>query len=123
LTEQRVATKFTVLDWIGIVYILVQAVGLLYLPAAAASFGAYTEDMGGTLPTITVLILSPWFTYSLLPITLLIFSLQWYKDIKHSLKLRRIAIASSFAFQQLAYGVFLLGMYAQYYKLFSPVGG
>lgn len=123
MTEQHVATRFTVSDWIGIVYILLQAVGLLYLPEVATRFGAYLDDLGGTLPTITVITLSPWFTYSLLPITLLLFSLQWHKDIKHSLKLRRIAIASSFAFQQLAYGVFLLGLYAHYYKLFSSVGG
>lgn len=62
MQEDRDASAFTVLDWIGVVLAGLAAVGLLGFPIVGASFGGMYGDFGSqALPLLTRLAVSLWF--------------------------------------------------------------
>ena len=55
------SSDFTILDWIGVVYIFMQIMGLFYFPQTAARLRELYNEIGGNLPMLTTLVLKPWF--------------------------------------------------------------
>lgn len=90
------SNEFTILDWVGIIYIVCHFSFLFLFPLFASTFQEIYLDFGGSLPAITELVLHPWFPILLGFFCVGIFSLQWFGPIKHSLKRRRAVIVCSF---------------------------
>jgi hypothetical protein len=115
------SSEFNILDWIGVVYIFMQIIGLFYFSQTAARFRELYNELGGTQPMLTTLVLKPWFSISLGIVSLIIFSLQWHKSIKVSLKKRRAVVVFSFIFVTTVITVCIIAIYMPIIKLASPI--
>lgn len=96
LQQNTHSNEFTILDWVGIIYIVCHFPFLFLFPLIASRFQQMFIEFGGSLPATTELVLHPWFPILLGVFCVGIFSLQWIKPIKHSLRRRRAVIVCSF---------------------------
>src|ERR1039457_3378512 len=115
------SSDFSILDWIGVVYIFMQIMGLFYFPQSAARLRELYNEIGGNLPMLTTLVLKPWFSISLGIVSLSIFSLQWHKSIKLSLRKRRAVVVFSFIFVTTVITVCIIAIYLPIIILASPI--
>lgn len=117
------SNEFTILDWIGIVYIVMHICWIFYFSSVVARFGDMFQEWGGSLPMLSILTLKPWFLITVGIISLGMFLLLWHKSIKYSLKKRRAVIVISFVLTLTASALCAIGIYLPVLKLASPVSG
>jgi hypothetical protein len=122
MSENDTVNRLTVLDWIGIVYVVVNIIALFFFPKIAFSFEKMFEDFGGPLPALTIIVLKPWFSILLGIFCTGIFSLQWIKPIKISLKRRRTVIVLSIITASTAYAICIIGLYKPIFNIAGSIG-
>lgn len=115
------ANTFTVLDWIGIVYVVGSILGLFVFPKIALIFNKMFMDFGGVLPTLTEVVLKPWFSIVLGLICLCIFSMQWLPAIKGNINRKRAVIILSFLAISAALAICMIGLYLPIFKMAGSV--
>ena len=79
-------------------------------------------EFGGTLPTLTKNVINPWFTITLGMLSLSIFSTQWLKPVKASIKRRRAVIVISFVTASVSFAICIVGLYQPIFRLAGSVG-
>jgi type II secretory pathway component PulF len=121
MSENGTINRFTVLDWIGVVYVVANIIALFLFPRIAFTFEKMFEDFGGPLPAMTRIVLKPWFSILLGIFCTGIFSLQWVKPIKISLKLRRTVIVLSIFAASAAYALCIIGLYQPIFKMAGSI--
>ena len=117
MTESEPKNEFTVLDWIGCVFAAVQTLVLFSFSTVAAAFSEMLADFGGELPTLTTIVVTPWFAPLLGAFSVCIFALQWLEWAKHHLKRRRMIVAVSFAFSLISCCICVYGLYLPIFKM------
>ena len=117
------SNEFTILDWIGIAYIVMHICGIFYFSIVVAKIGNMLRDFGGTPPMLSTLSVNPLFLITAGIVSSCMFSLLWHKSIKFSLKRRRAVIVISFILTLSASALCVIGIYLPVLKLASPVGG
>lgn len=122
MSENDTINRLTVLDWIGIIFVVANIIALFLFPKIAYAFEKMFEDFGGPLPAMTIIVLKPWFSILLGIFCTGIFSLQWIKPIKISLKLRRTVIVLSIFAASTAYAVCIIGLYLPIFKFAGSIG-
>ena len=111
MNEKISANKMTIIDRIGMVYIVSNILGLLLFPNVANTFRGMFQDFGGELPVITLLVLKPWFSIMFAVSGAVVFSLQWHKKIKTNIKHRRTVVIAAFIIVVTAAAVCVIGLY------------
>jgi hypothetical protein len=111
MSENNTVNRLTVLDWIGVVYVVVNIIALFFFP-----------KFGGPLPALTIIVLKPWFSILLGIFSTGIFSLQWIKPIKISLKRRRTVIVLSIITGSTAYAICIIGLYKPIFNIAGSIG-
>ena len=119
MNKTEMANDFTVLDWIGFIYIMIFIIGLFGFPILAAAFRDMYQDFGETLPILTTLVLMPWLSISLGIASIAVFSLLWHKSIKSSLIKQRAVIVISFIFSGATFGVCFFGIFQPIFNISS----
>jgi hypothetical protein len=114
--------EFTILDWIGIIYVVIHIIGLFIFPKIALAFGEMFADFGGSLPNLTQFVIKPWFSISLGIICLCVFSLQWLNPVRNSLKRRRAVIVLSFLTASASSAICIIGLYQPVFRAAGTVG-
>ena len=117
MIESEPKNEFTVLDWIGCVLTAIMILILFGFPVTAAAFSEMFEDFGGELPTLTAIVLIPWFAPLLGALAACIFVMQWIDWAKHHLKRRRILVAGSFLFALISFCICRLALYLPIFKM------
>lgn len=115
--------EFTILDWIGIIFVAGNIIGLFFFPKIALAFHEMFEGFGGSLPTLTQIVTKPWFSILLGILCLGIFSLQWFNPMKmnNRLKWRRWVILLSFLTSSAASAICIFGLYQPVFNAASPI--
>ena len=116
---------FTVLDWIGIIYTVVNIVSIFFFTNVAARIGGpYTQagGFGGELSVISIITLNPWFLTIAGIVSVSCFSLLWHKSMRFNLKRKRIIIATSFAVTVAATALCVVGIVLPMVKMLGAVG-
>lgn len=113
---------FSILDWIGIIYVVMHIIGLFVFPKIALAFGEMYADFGGSLPNLTQIVIKPWFSISLGIICLCIFSLQWLTPVRNSLKRRRAVIVLSFLTATASSALCIIGLYQPVFRAAGAIG-
>jgi hypothetical protein len=115
------ANTFTILDWIGIFFVVANLLGLFAFPMVALSFKTIFMEIGGVLPALTKVVLKPWFPILLGMICLCIFSLQWLKAIRGNLRRKRTVVVLSFFAASTAFALCVIGLYLPIFKIVGSV--
>jgi hypothetical protein len=113
---------FSILDWIGIIYVVLHIIGLFMFPNIALAVGEMFADFGGSLPNLTQIVIKPWFSISLGIICLCIFSLQWLNPVRNSLKWRRAVIIISFLAATASSAICIIGLYQPVFRAADAIG-
>ena len=122
MNKSQAINEFTILDWIGIVYIVGHILGLFAFPKMALTFNEMFMEFGGSLPVLTEIVINPWFSMLLGLACICIFSLQWLKPIKSSIRRRRAVIVLSFIGATISFAICIIGIYQPIFKMASPIG-
>jgi hypothetical protein len=116
-----ISNRLTILDWIGIVYTVINIIGIFFFSIAAARLGDSFEMMGVNLSMVTILTTNPWFLIVAGIISTIIFSLIWHKDISTNLTRKRLVIVVAFVITSSAIVLCFVGIFLPLLKLASPV--
>ncbi|MDH3348816.1 MAG: hypothetical protein OEM02_12065 [Desulfobulbaceae bacterium] len=117
MAKNETLNEFTILDWIGFFYILVHISGLFYFSEIAFNLNEMYQNIGKDLPTLTIIVLKPWFSTMLGIICLGIFSLQLINYIKISLKRRRAVVVLSFIISSVFLALCTIGAYQPIFRM------
>lgn len=96
MNKKKSLNNLTVVDRIGMVYVVLNILGLFLFSGVANVFRKMYQDFGGEVPTITLLVLKPWFSILFALSGGIVFSLQWRKGINADIKQRRMIIITAF---------------------------
>jgi hypothetical protein len=105
LTDSRSAT----LDWIAAIAAALEAAALFVFPLVGRSFAVVFRDLGGELPLLTRLAISPWFPLSLA--ALVGAGIAVGARTKTNAPLRRGMLVGAWVTGGLALGACLVGLY------------
>ena len=114
--------KMTVIDRIGMVYVVSNILGLLLFPRIANAFSGMFQDFGGELPVLTLLVLNPWFSIQFAVSGAVVFCLQWHKGIKTNIKQRRLILIIAFVIVVTATMVCVIGLYLPILAMSEALG-
>jgi len=120
MSNTDTANRFTILDWIGIVYIILNIIGVFLFSIAAAMVGDSFKRFGGELSIVTVLATNAWFLVIAGIISMLTFSLVWHKNISANLNSKRLVIVIAFVVTSMAIALCFAGIFLPLLKLASP---
>ena len=123
MDESKSVNKFTILDWIGIFYVVIHIIALFVIPKITPFFKEMYISFGEALPALTSVVITPWFSIILGIICVSIFSLQWHKSIKISINRRRAVIVLSFFISGAALSLCVVGFYLPIFDMAGAVGG
>ncbi|MBW2276224.1 MAG: metallophosphoesterase [Deltaproteobacteria bacterium] len=116
----RAASKFSAMDWIGVVVTGLAAFSVMLVPRIVAPpIVSMYEDFDATLPTITLLVISGWFPLLLgqLPLASLLLALLR----RHSMSAARMLVVIGFVLALVFGAVCWYGLYAPIFELAGAV--
>lgn len=103
--------QLTIVDWIGVLVVALGVAFLMVFPFAVADrFAAVFRELGGPLPAVSRLVLTPWFSpaVALVPVGLLVAAFTR----RPSLGVWRALVAGAFATVLVSTTVCMVGLYA-----------
>jgi len=121
MAESQSTPEFTVLDWLGCILVIFLILILFGWPIAAAVFSGMYEEMGASLPKLTIIVFKQWFSPLLGSFTALFFALQWFGWVKSNLRRRRIWVALSFVMALIALIICVIALHLPLFRMARAV--
>jgi hypothetical protein len=113
---------FSILDWIGVVVAIVATLGLFAFPIGVApTWKSMLADFGGTMPSITDLVLRPWFTPTLALVPTVLLVGTWRGRTFYRIRIRRGLIVAAFAWATAAVAFTMIAMYQPVFQMAGAI--
>jgi hypothetical protein len=121
MSESQAIQKLTILDWVGITFVIFQIIGLFAFPKLALAFKDMFTDFGGPLPLLTRVVIKPWFSILVGIVCSGVFLLQLLDPIKSRIGRRRTVIVLSFLVALAGYAICIVGLYLPIFKIAGSI--
>jgi hypothetical protein len=122
MNDSQSPNEFTVLDWVGCVWVVMWILPLFFLNRITPSFLEMFSSMGCALPVLSIIVLKPWFGPLLGIVSAGIFSLQWVEWFHKRLLRRRLIVVLSYIIASLFDAICFIALYLPIFRMASPIG-